>query len=401
MADRPIPIYRLIVLPVLFAAIIFLETQRPFGLFRAFSFLLLFFLLVDLITLLRGRLRDFLLITASLVLGLTVVEAISGLSTLEARVEIDQGYTVARPVLGWGPEHPGSFHAYKADAQTGKTIYDVTYTIDQDLLRETRSCAHCKTVAFFGDSFTFGEGLNDLDTLPQALADVFDRKIRALNLGFSGYGPQQFLREMQTGLFDKVIGPQPRLFVFLTAPWHAQRSACKASWVLYAPRYVLENGTPVYKGPCAQGPALWLRQWMGHSALYRRFVEPLLERVTHADIELYIRELNEATRIAKEKYNVPLLIPYIRTPGYLRLTGFTDDEIIKRLKEGGAFVVDVSLAQEEAQGLPVIIPNESHPTGLANRLRAAILKSYIAGNLPAISAPTSSDKDSHSKSGYP
>jgi hypothetical protein len=401
MADRPIPIYRLIALPVIFAAIIFLETQRPFGFFRAFSFLLLFFLLVDLVTLLRGRLRDFLLMSASLVLGLTAVEAISGLSAPEPQVLIDNGYNAVRPVLGWGPQRPGRFHAHKADPQTGKTIYDVTYTIDQNLLRETMSCARCKTFAFFGDSFTFGEGLNDADTLPQAFADAFDRKVRVLNLGFSGYGPQQFLREMQTGLFDKIIGPQPQLFVFLTAAWHAQRSACKASWVLYAPRYVLENGTPIYKGPCAQGPTLWLRQWVEHSALYRRFVEPLLERVTHADIELYIRELNEATRIAKEKYNVPLLIPYIRTPGYLRSTGFTDDEIIKRLKDGGALVIDVSLAQEEAQGLPIIIPNENHPTGLANRLRAAILKSYIAGNLPAISAPISSDKDSDSKSGYP
>jgi hypothetical protein len=91
---------------------------------------------------------------------------------------------------------------------------------------------------FFGCSFTFGEGLNDSATLPQAFADSLDRRERVLNLGFSGYGPQHFLSELQSGILDSVIGPQPKLFVFLTSAGHAERSACKPYW---APWAALQN----------------------------------------------------------------------------------------------------------------------------------------------------------------
>ena len=95
--------------------------------------------------------------------------------------------------------------------QSGASIYKAEYTIDSNLLRETLSAETGPTIAFFGDSFTFGEGVNDAETLPQAFADLLGRRERVLNLGFSGYGPHQFLAELQTGRFDGVIGAQPRL----------------------------------------------------------------------------------------------------------------------------------------------------------------------------------------------
>ncbi len=227
------------------AGIAFLETQRPFSVFRLVTFILFFLLLVDVTSLVRGRLRDFLIVATSLVFGLTLVEAAGDFFSPAPSLTTTQGLTVHQPVMGWGPQHKGRFHAERIDPKTGKIIYNVDYTIDSDLLRETQSCETCSTIAFFGNSLTFGEGINDADTLPQALANSLGRKVRVLNLGFSGYGPQQFLREEETGRFDKVIGPQPKLFIFLTAPWHAERTSCKASWVLYGPHYALENSEVV------------------------------------------------------------------------------------------------------------------------------------------------------------
>jgi hypothetical protein len=57
--------------------------------------------------------------------------------------------------------------------------------------------------------------VNDAETLPQVFADAIERKQRVLNLGFPGYGPHQFLRELETGYFDNVVGSQPKLFVWL------------------------------------------------------------------------------------------------------------------------------------------------------------------------------------------
>lgn len=418
MANGAVPALRVAALPILLAGIVYLETQRPFSIFRLVTFFLLFLLLVDVTTFLRGTLRDFLLIATSLVFGLTLLEAASDIFSPPPLLKTTQGLGAREPVLGWGPSHKGRFHAEKIDPKTGKIIYNVVYTIDSNLLRETQSCATCGTIAFFGDSFTFGEGLNDPDTLPQALADSLDHKMRVLNLAFSGYGPQQFLREEETGRFDKIIGPRPKLFLFLTAPWHAQRTACKASWVLYGPRYALENGKIVYKGPCSAGPALWGREWMEHTDFYRAYIEPYLDRLDHADMDLYIRILVAATHLAKEKYGVPTLIPYLRvSEAYLRPTGFTNDEIIKRLEDGGAKVVDVTLEREEAAwiskamaGKPNVthgreeaadtkirIPGDGHPSADANRRRATILKNYIEQHLaPVLAAkPEPSGKATH------
>ncbi len=429
MVLRSVLAFRLAALPILLAGIAFLESQRPFNIFRLVTFILFFLLLADLTSLVRGKLRELLLIMTSLVFGLTVIEAAAEFLVPVSDLKTTKGLTVRQAVIGWGPQHAGRFHAEKIDPKTGRIIYDAVYTIDANLLRKTQSCEDCATIAFFGGSFTFGEGVNDADTLPQQLADSFGRRVRVLNLGFSGYGPQQFLRELETGRFDKVIradrdhvgsvrdphdldksalhqrsracplseksvnfsgtcsSSQPKLFIFLTAPFHVERTACKASWVLHGPRYALENGKIVYKGPCDQGPSLWLREWMQHMAPYRWLVEPNLEKLNHDDVDLYIRILLAAVHLAKEKYGVPTLVPYIRSSkDYLRGTGFTDDEIIKRLQDGGAMVVDATLAREEAAGAKIQIPGDGHPTPYANRLRAMILKNYIAQHLAELPA---------------
>ncbi|MGH6849635.1 MAG: SGNH/GDSL hydrolase family protein, partial [Methylocella sp.] len=257
------------------------------------------------------------------------------------------------------------------------------YTIDSNLLRETHSAETGPTIVFFGDSFTFGEGLNDADTLPQIFANLLGRKERVLNLGFSGYGPQQFLAELQTGRFDGVIGARPRLFVFMTFAGHAERTACQPIWVRWGPRFALENGRVALKGACYEGLRLRLREWLENTASYRLFIEPYLQKLTHEDVELYIRILLAAVNLAKEKYGVATLAPYIIAPSYLKGTGFSDDAIVQRLRDGGAMVVDVSLAKETAAGA-LAIKGDGHPTPLANRLRASIIRDYIENHMPGI-----------------
>ena len=119
-------------------------------------------------------------------------------------------------------------------------------------------------------------------------------------------------------------------------------------------------------------------------ASYRLFIEPYLQKGTHEDVELYVRILLAAVNLAKEKYGVATLIPYIPADGYLNGTGFSDDEIIQRLRDGGAMVVDVSLAKEEAAGAKLHFEGDPHPTALANRLRASLLEEYIENSMPGI-----------------
>ncbi len=376
---------RLAAIPLLCAIVATVEIRRSPDLFRLLTFFLTFLIVADVASLLRGAARDLMLAFASLALGLTCVEAAANILEAKQVIISTDGWSVRRPIIGWGPQHAGRFHSEKTDPRTGAVIYSADYTIDANLTRQTRSAGTRSTIAFFGDSLTFGLGLNDVDTLPQLFADSVGSKERVINLAFTGYGPQHFLRELETGLFDSAIGADPKLFIFLTMPWHAERTSCVASWVLNAPRYELENGKIAYKGSCYEGAALQLREFLWNTAAYRVIFDPFRRKTTHDQIETYIRILLAAVDLAREKYGVPTLIPFVQSSNeYLRGTGFTNETIVDRLRQGGARVVDVSLLREEANGAIISIPGDGHPTALANRLRAAMLKDYIEQNLAGV-----------------
>lgn len=341
--------------------------------FRLFTFCAFALAALLATTLARGRLRDIGLVVTALLIGLSVVEATAVYLERRPIVTMTEGWSVARPVLGWGPAHPGVFHA-KRQMPDGSLIYETDYTIDDDLLRHTNSATTGPAMVFFGDSYTFGDGVHDSETLPQQFADLIHKQERVLNLGFTGYGPQQFLRGVEIGFYDKIIGDKPQLFLFLTAPWHAQRTSCKVSWSPHSPHYRLTEDGVAFDGSCNQGASLLWHEFLYNSAAYRVFISQLIEKPSHDDVELYIRVLSEAVRQSKAKYGVDTAILYMRVPdAYLAGTGFTNDDIIKRFEASGAKVIDASLDRARADGLILEIPNDGHPTPLANRFRAGLL----------------------------
>jgi hypothetical protein len=377
MAAKIFKSLRIVAVPFLLALIAWVEQKQPYPFFRLLSFVFGFLCIASLASLARGLSRDLLTILASLAFGLCVLEIAATLLEPKTVLVVTPGWSVYEPVLGWGASQPGTYHASRLDPKTGATIYSADYTFDANLLRRTLSADSGRPIVFFGDSLTFGFGLNDADTLPQAFADLLQSKQRVLNLANGGFSPQQFLRTLETGFRDNAIGPDPKLFIFLTAAWHAERTACKSAWGSNAPRYTLDNSALTFKGRCFEGRRLLAQQFLWSTAAYRYFVEPYVQQASHDDVELYIRETTAAVALAKEKYHVETLILYVRSPpAALDNTGFTDDAIMRRLSDGGAMVVDASLQKERADGAPIEIPGDGHPTRLANRLRAELIKSY-------------------------
>jgi hypothetical protein len=389
-ADRPRPKIPYFAIPVLLGLIALFEAWHFVPFFRLLTFIAVFLLLANIAWLARGNARDIFLMLASLAFGLVVVEGVAYtmMRGTYGTAAYRGAWSPGQPIIGWGPAAPGKFHDFRI-APNGATVYDATYTIDRNLLRKTLSCQKGPAVVFFGCSFTFGDGVNDNQTLPQNFADLIGRKTRVLNLGFTGYGPQQFLREEQTGRFDKVIGTNPKLFVFLTAVWHAERTACKAYWTPRAPRYALKDGKLVHTGACnPTGPSLWFREWLENTAAYRMFIEPYRQRLTHDDIDLYVRILAAAVQLGKEKYHTPTIVLYLRSdPRYFRGNGFSDDAIMQRLRDAGAIVVDATLLKEKQAGARLNIVGDGHPTPYANKLRASLLKTYLEKHAPDLLCP--------------
>jgi hypothetical protein len=346
--------------------------------------LLAFFLIVDLAVALRGAWRDAATVVATVVFGLSALEL--GCAATEPNSSIEtRGFSTSRPVLGWGPSTPGSYHGYRTGAG-GSLIYDADYTIDENLLRATVSARTGPTAAFFGDSFTFGQGLSNAQTLPQVFADLSDRKMRVLNFGFPGYGPQQFLRALETGLFDQLL-TDAKIFVYQTAAWHAERSSCLAGFMTRAARYELRDGEPVYVGACATGMQRVLRDIFVSGAAYHRFVQPFANALGQQDIELYIAELRRSAELVKQKYGVRLIVLYLSEgDDYLQKTGFTDAMIIQRLKQDGMDVVDGTLnPQAFPPGTQFRIPGDGHPTAIADRARAELLRDFFATRTASVS----------------
>jgi hypothetical protein len=325
-----------------------------------------------------GRLRDAFIVVASVGLGLTVAEAYALVVSAPAIESSTPGYSVPRSIVGWGPGQPGVYRARKLDGRSGSVIYDVGYTIDADRNRQVISAPMGPTVAFFGDSMTFGQGVPDADTLPQAFADATGYRWRVLNLAFPGYGPQQFLRALETDIFRDLL-TEPRLFVFLTAPWHAERSSCLSDFVADGPRYVLVDGISRYEGTCREYWPVRLRRLWTRTAMYSVFFEPVFGGARSEDIDLFVGILLRAGQLAREKYGVPTLILYWADEAYARHAGVTDAQILARLREGGLVVIDARLDPKDFSGQGLQIPGDGHPTGVANRARALLVRDASAG----------------------
>ncbi|MBV8850717.1 MAG: SGNH/GDSL hydrolase family protein, partial [Methylobacteriaceae bacterium] len=370
--------YLFLLIPLAGAAILYNTGYTNYTLL--ISLTLGFLFLVGVMIVVRGRLRDAALVIASIVLCLIVAETYEVITSRRSLAELPADFADSRPVLGWGPVKAGSFNAKKTDPKTGAVIYETTYTIDEHLLRQTSSAASGPTVAFFGDSFMFGEGLPDDQTLPQIFSDLTDRKLRVLNFAFPGYGPQQFLRALETRMYDDLLR-EAGLVVFETAAWHAERTACSPPFTLRAPRYVMRDGAPVYVGACAEGLTRLAREILGHSAAFRALVQPAQGPPNRADIDLYIAIVGRAATLARENYNVPTLVLYLPyTPAYLEPSGYTNEEIMQKLRDTGVEVLSGWINPLDYANLTLVIPGDGHPTGAANRLWAEGIKSWLDRN---------------------
>ena len=111
-----------------------------------------------------------------------------------------------------------------------KLLYQVKYTIDDHGLRIASPSVNTEKrqsncLLFFGDSFTFGEGVKDDETMPYRVSEKTKRRYHAYNFAFLGYGPHQMLAQLQEGLVDAAIECKPAVAIYQALPDHVSRAA--------------------------------------------------------------------------------------------------------------------------------------------------------------------------------
>lgn len=161
---------------------------------------------------------------------------------LERQMHYSEGFFVADEVLGYKP--PSGHTLSQRTSVHEESLYQVNYTINADGLRitapaDTDMSSHKPCLVFFGDSFTFGEGMPDKHTMPYQVWKKLGGQLRTVNFGFLGYGPHQMLAAVQNGHLESQGHCPPSHVVYQAIPTHVSRAAGLEPWDFHGPRYIL------------------------------------------------------------------------------------------------------------------------------------------------------------------
>lgn len=161
---------------------------------------------------------------------------------LERQMEYSEGFFSADEVLGYKPAS-GRTLSHRTSVHE-EPLYQVDYTINADGLRisaptDIDMSSHHPCLVFFGDSYTFGEGIPDERTMPYQVWKKLSGQLRTVNFGLLGYGPHQMLAALQHGHLESRGHCRPLHVVYQAIPDHVSRAAGLEAWDFHGPRYVM------------------------------------------------------------------------------------------------------------------------------------------------------------------
>jgi hypothetical protein len=338
-----------------------------------------------------SRALFFLLFNASLVAAMFAVTEAYFYWREDEPVYSD-GYRSQDDVLGFVPISGVRAHSSKMEG--GKLLYNVTYSIDSNGLRipppaNTESPSAC--IAFFGDSFTFGEGLEDNETLAYQVAVQSGGRFRTFNFGFHGYGPHQMLAAVEYGVVRRVVNCRPDYAIYQAIPDHAARVAGKVPYGKHAPRYQLTAAGDIGYAGHFDDDATWLmsgtRQQFIKSAMYRWLQNVTRSAISDDDVHLMLAIVRRTREQLAAQY------PGIQFHVILWINSKREEAIYQQLQHGlRELSVPVHLVEDILPGYRlgasnyVLSDKDRHPTALANRTLASYVVTKIVKEQPAGSA---------------
>ena len=239
---------------------------------------------------------------------------------LERQMQYSEGFFVPDETLGYKPV-AGQTLSHRTSIRN-EPLYQVSYTINTDGLRvatpsgvdasPTKPC-----LAFFGDSFMFGEGMNDEGTMPYQVWKKLKGTYRTVNFGFLGYGPHQMLASVQEDRLTSHGHCRPSQVWYQAIPTHVSRAAGLETWDPHGPRYVLDAESRVrrdghFDDAVSTSALDWLKAMhrqlpahikatLEHSALYRLLLRSH-RPVDEQDVLLFAGIVGEAKQLIETAY---------------------------------------------------------------------------------------------------
>jgi hypothetical protein len=312
---------------------------------------------------------------SALVIVLAVVAGDALLPVLKPSfaVEWQGGVVVHDPLLGY---RPAASCTTRAVGRYGKrVIYDLLYSTDglsRRVVVDRTTGSPSKHVIFMGDSFVFGVGVRDWETLPSRFATLTS-DYAVYNYGCTGYGGQQMYAKLLSGSLPGEVPEASGIMCYCMHPDHIDRAVGTfrtTGWGRDFPRFVLEGDSLKLTGSFAssQNTRMKLFDVIRRSPTARRVAIAIDTRSrSSGDYELLVALVRGSSELYLNQFEGRFLVCVWpnrdpRSPGFVR-------EITR---EG------VPVLHLETLGVPMLspryqIPYDGHPTGEYYRLTAQAL----------------------------
>ncbi len=298
-------------------------------------------------------------------------------------------YYVDDDVLGVVPTR--GVEARSTRLEHGKLLYDVNYTIDSNGLRAAPPVqpSPVASILFFGCSFTFGEGLQDAETIPYQVGLQSEGRYKIYNFGFHGYGPNQMLAYIESGRMQHIVDTPPRFAIYQALPDHVARVAGKVPYGKHSPRYQLDSDGSVHQhghfndGQVSLSPfRAHLRGQLRKSAIFRT-LENLQPRTNAQDVQLLLATVRESRDLLEKDY------PGIEFRVILWRNFANEEPLYQELRKGFAQLnipvdlVDTILPDYRTNPEKYLLSlGNGHPNALADRLIAQYVTAKVLSRNP-------------------
>jgi hypothetical protein len=318
---------------------------------------------------------------------LRVAEYVTRRPALEQSYGTDSqpSYFVPDVALGYrGPSRGGS---YRVVSELGRdTTYDVTYTLLPGGWRSVSQHvpdSASRFVAFFGCSFTFGEGVPDSTTLPAAFAATTRDSVHVYNRGFHGWGPQGMLALLEAPPYALGVRQKAGIAIFTTIDEHLARLRgdyyVVSDWGPHLPYYVRgPNGVPTRSGDFTSGRPLYRIAYgiARRSRVLSRLLVGATRPGSPEDWSFMADVFQRSCTLFAQRFESHgcyiLVWPTMASE---------HRELVPRLLARGVGVLDYSSLWTVADSLRYQIPKDGHPSPEAYRVVAARLAADLAGRV--------------------
>ncbi len=269
--------------------------------------------------------------------------------------------------------HPSeTYHVTEHSRKTRRLIYDVTYSVDAYSRRNTPVLnleSREKHLLFFGCSYTYGEGLQEKETLPFQTGEKASF-FMPYNYAYHGHSPSQMYTKLKSVSLSGEVLQKDGLLIYLFMDEHVNRavgSMFSVSWAGNYPYYQLNSKEEiVYKGTFTTGRPLLEKTYklLNKSYFLKRLKVGFPLRMTRKHFLLTARLIEESSKLYHQQFSSGQFYMIIY-PG-----SRYGEKIKNELKEKNVNIIDYSKLFSSNDPRYYLDTEDRHPNAFAIRTLA-------------------------------